>query len=439
MRPRSIFHFLLILGVLVAFLAIPEVALGATTYDDRGSSISFSGTWTFAGPSPSFYRAINDTTSFTNQAGASATLAYTGRTITYLYATANNRGSVKVIIDNELPIQFSQNTIEPRWQVARTWTKLTGPHTIKVQAVGDGYVDLDAFIVDITASAIETYDDPAGFFKYIGNVAGNTDTDWVHSTAFPSAALGTISYNNIAQDGFRATFFTNRFIYMFTRANNRGKAAITIDGVNKGYIDLYSASTQWQYAAVYNLGFGTHDINVSVSGQKNSSSNGIYVDLDYSTVMDDALAQIFARRYSQSPGFTGVQAYLTTPNPPLYTGQSGGPVVVSNFLSTFIESGPTKNCDLGCGLHPYATYSDGSGPQQITRTDFTLAPNGWYQYMSYFIGNNQWQAYFCDGIGCHLIVTANLGTSTGQPYVITGGENTWSAASWRIYKRLRNQ
>jgi len=68
---------------------------------------------------------------------------------------------------------------------------------------------------------------------------------------------------------------------VYTKTYNRGIAAIAIDGVNPGTIDLYSASTQWQQSTVFtNLGAGVHTIHISVTGVKNLSSSDYYVDAD---------------------------------------------------------------------------------------------------------------------------------------------------------------
>ncbi|HLE13508.1 MAG TPA: hypothetical protein VI776_02085 [Anaerolineales bacterium] len=79
----------------------------------------------------------------------------------------------------------------------------------------------------------------------------------------------------------RITFNGSRVDYCYTKAYNRGKAAITIDGVHKGFLDLYSPTIQWQVCSAYsNLGAGAHTFHVSVSGMKNSQSSDYYVDVD---------------------------------------------------------------------------------------------------------------------------------------------------------------
>ncbi len=69
--------------------------------------------------------------------------------------------------------------------------------------------------------------------------------------------------------------------YVYSKAYNRGKAAITIDGVDKGYIDLYSPDVVRQQSTTFSgLGKGIHVIHVTVAGQKNSLSSDYFIDVD---------------------------------------------------------------------------------------------------------------------------------------------------------------
>jgi hypothetical protein len=86
--------------------------------------------------------------------------------------------------------------------------------------------------------------------------------------------------------------------------------------------------------------------------------------LVFSTALVDAQggqAQVWGYEASAS-GYSGVDAYLTTPNPNISTGTwTGGPNGVSNYVETFMESGPTKACDIDCGLHPYGSWQNKLG------------------------------------------------------------------------------
>jgi hypothetical protein len=68
---------------------------------------------------------------------------------------------------------------------------------------------------------------------------------------------------------------------MYTKAPNRGLAAITIDGAGKGTIDLYAPTVEWQSSSRFCcLGPGKHLVVIRVPGQNSSRSTGQFVDLD---------------------------------------------------------------------------------------------------------------------------------------------------------------
>ena len=69
--------------------------------------------------------------------------------------------------------------------------------------------------------------------------------------------------------------------YVFTKAANRGIAAVTIDGAGKGTIDLYSVDPQWQCSVHYaGLGAGRHLVVIRVTGENRVGATGKFVDLD---------------------------------------------------------------------------------------------------------------------------------------------------------------
>jgi hypothetical protein len=58
-------------------------------------------------------------------------------------------------------------------------------------------------------------------------------------------------------------------------------AAITIDGVGKGTIDLYAPAVEWQNSSRFCcLGPGKHVAVIRVLGQSSAGSTGQFVDLD---------------------------------------------------------------------------------------------------------------------------------------------------------------
>jgi hypothetical protein len=60
-----------------------------------------------------------------------------------------------------------------------------------------------------------------------------------------------------------------------------GMAAVTIDGISMGSVDLYTSSSQWQVLELYTgLASGSHKIVVTALGTKNVLSKGTQVVVD---------------------------------------------------------------------------------------------------------------------------------------------------------------
>jgi hypothetical protein len=96
----------------------------------------------------------------------------------------------------------------------------------------------------------------------------------------------TISWSNTPNDAISLTFVGDGIRYVFTKAYNRGIVKVTIDGEITHEIDLYaptqpqSVNHEWQESVHYPLSYGTHQIHLAVTGKKNPSAAGVYIDLD---------------------------------------------------------------------------------------------------------------------------------------------------------------
>jgi len=101
------------------------------------------------------------------------------------------------------------------------------------------------------------------------------------SGAFPSAASGILAYSN--QSGAYATFsFQGTGItYVYTKAFNRGRARVSIDGQERAILDLYDPQIIWRSSTVFSgLAPGEHVIEVSVLNSRSPASQDTYVDID---------------------------------------------------------------------------------------------------------------------------------------------------------------
>jgi glycosyltransferase involved in cell wall biosynthesis len=105
--------------------------------------------------------------------------------------------------------------------------------------------------------------------------------EWERSDKYDQPFQHTVSYTDIPGAEIRFRFEGSELTYVFTKAVNRGIAAVTIDGINQGDIDLYSLEPQWQSSVTFKLlGPGRHLLVIRVTGRSRAASTGKFVDLD---------------------------------------------------------------------------------------------------------------------------------------------------------------
>jgi hypothetical protein len=104
---------------------------------------------------------------------------------------------------------------------------------------------------------------------------------WTRDTHFDKPAGGTLAYSN-QRDASATFYFTGKTVTLvYTRAPNRGHAAITIDGINEVMLDQYDAQTHWQSRwKVSVFPAGEHQLKIRVLGAKSEEASGVYVDID---------------------------------------------------------------------------------------------------------------------------------------------------------------
>jgi hypothetical protein len=209
--------------------------------------------------------------------GSVVRLTFTGSRITYRYSMAHNRDQADIYIDHNYEETLSSASADTLWQVARTWSVSPGVHTIEVRfgESGGGYIDLDAFVVDISLVSAGIYDDTNSPFQYIGG--------WTLGTATTGAAGAynqTLHWSPTTQDAATFTFSGGEIAYWYSMALNRGKAVVTIDGIGYGDVDLFSPSVSWNACTSYYVGPGIHTIHIGVSGRKNAAATNYFVDVD---------------------------------------------------------------------------------------------------------------------------------------------------------------
>jgi hypothetical protein len=104
---------------------------------------------------------------------------------------------------------------------------------------------------------------------------------WATVKDFGQAYLGTLTYSDRPGASINLAFEGNAVTYVFTRAFNRGIAAIEIDGVAQPPVDLYAPQVEWQQSKRFVMERpGHHTIRIRVSGQRRKESEGSFIDID---------------------------------------------------------------------------------------------------------------------------------------------------------------
>ena len=129
-------------------LSVYTATMRTIAYQDNSASVHFSGSWGTSA-SPSFY---GGTARYSNTRTASASLTFSGRSVSWMAALGPTRGQARVYVDGTLISTINLNslsTTERRLVFARTWSSV-GTHVIKVVVLGTAghpRVDVDTFLV----------------------------------------------------------------------------------------------------------------------------------------------------------------------------------------------------------------------------------------------------------------------------------------------------
>jgi len=105
--------------------------------------------------------------------------------------------------------------------------------------------------------------------------------DWTKARAADDPDRHTITYTNAPGSEVEIAFEGTALTYIYTKAENRGTAAVTVDGVHQGTLDLYSATLQWRSRTRFCcFAPGRHVAVIRWTGLANPLANGTYIDLD---------------------------------------------------------------------------------------------------------------------------------------------------------------
>jgi hypothetical protein len=295
--------------VTVANSAPPSAA---TRIEDTDLSIAYVSGTLGPGQPPDWFHGSRSrgwssgTATFNRSAGATATLTFTGTSVSWIGFRAPWAGIANVSIDGTFVQQIDlYSTSELVQNPVFTATNLTaGAHTIAIESTGtknpdaaDYAVVVDAF--DVTPGSppaivgLRTEETSASTTFTGGWTQGDTSTAWSGGTAAISATP--------AVPGARATFtFTGTSVsWIGFRGPQCGIARVYLDGAFQATVDLYSPSQLEAVAyTVTTLANASHTLAIEVTGQKNPNATDARIAVDafdvQSRVEDDDSAILYS-------------------------------------------------------------------------------------------------------------------------------------------------
>jgi hypothetical protein len=103
---------------------------------------------------------------------------------------------------------------------------------------------------------------------------------WSHDKGWPKAHSHTVTFSKLPGSAVRFAFAGSSLTYIYTKAANRGRADIEIDGVHQTTLDLYSPKPEWQSRKTFRVAAGQHVAVITILPDKNPKSSDRFVDVD---------------------------------------------------------------------------------------------------------------------------------------------------------------
>jgi GH25 family lysozyme M1 (1,4-beta-N-acetylmuramidase) len=209
-------------------------------------------------------------------AGATATFAFTGRSVTWYTARGPTQGKASVSIDQRLRGTFDQYDTAWHVRVPRSFRHLgPGEHTITIRVLGvkgssagtDTQVVVDAFAVG-------------------ARVVSNPELTLSWGTSkLRAASRGGVATSDLARSEATFAFWGTGVEWATVRGPDQGRASIFVDGVLATTVDNYAAATSVQPRSFTGLDLGQHELRIVVLGTSRPRSEGTKIAIDTFTVL----------------------------------------------------------------------------------------------------------------------------------------------------------
>ncbi|MFD7431499.1 glycoside hydrolase family 2 TIM barrel-domain containing protein [Streptomyces sp. NPDC059818] len=251
--------------------------------DDASPAVVYTGAWTHADASADYTAGdLFGTESFTEAAGATAELRFTGTGVGLYSAKADNLGIVKISVDGKpaATVDLYGPGKTPAQLVFRSAQLTYGQHTVTVECTGTKNASSKGAhaLVDAFQVVNAVIDDASEQVTYSGS--------WTHadaSVSWTSGDLGrTESFSDGPGDSATATFWGTGIRVISPKGPGEGIAEVSVDGGAATQVDLYASGKQFQQRVFERTGLaeGEHTVTLRVTGRRNTAATGAHVVLD---------------------------------------------------------------------------------------------------------------------------------------------------------------
>ena len=203
--------------------------------------------------------------------GATATVTFTGRTVTWVTMTGPHEGRATVYVDGVKKASVNNWSAATKWGVARTVKGLkAGTHKLRVVVAGRKG-STKGTGTDVVLDAVK-----------VGKKLVRTAPvfTWRHVTATGASGHGyavTVAKGASVSFTFRGTSLT----WVTAKGTAMGKAKVYVDGVLKGTVDNYAKRNGFGLKRTYaGLADKVHTVKIVATGTKRTASKGTSVVVD---------------------------------------------------------------------------------------------------------------------------------------------------------------
>jgi|GEM_PF-2871912 len=218
--------------------------------------------------------------SSTVSTAGSFSATFYGTSITWVYTKSSAAGVAKVSIDGNVVGTVDQYSPTIQYQQSTTFSGLTnGTHTILVE--NNKTKNASSSSTFITHDKFIAFTDAADTTNVMeNNYDGSTSYQWGKVTN--AAASGGSYCSEVSTSAALAfTFSGTSITWKYTKTAACGIARVYIDGVDKGTVDQYSPTIQYQQTTTYSgLPSGLHTILILNNKTKNASSSSTFITHD---------------------------------------------------------------------------------------------------------------------------------------------------------------